>query len=179
MESTEKQHRTRKRRLSSTETDNGSATISSEYRDPKVEARLSDVRERSRIDVRLRLLSYATLRPTLRRRWLMSTSLSQLTLFHFMTSAHFLQNASTAQRSSSPVSVCHTHTAACVMQSLVSVAATAKKPYSVYYVVQYRRSQAFCRQRRSHPPSKAATAGDVGTENCETDGWPWTRTAST
>ena len=95
----------------------------------------------------------------------MSTSLSQLTLFHFMTSAHFLQNASTAQRSSSPVSVCHTHTAACVMQSLVSVAATAKKPYSVYYVVQYRRSQAFCRQRRSHPPSKAATAGDVGTEN--------------
>ena len=47
MESTEKQYRTRKRRLSSTDTDNGSAT-SSEYRDPKVEARLSDVRERSR-----------------------------------------------------------------------------------------------------------------------------------
>ena len=55
MESTEKQYRTGKRRLSSSETDrpNGSATFSSEYRDPKLEARLSDVRERSQIDVGL------------------------------------------------------------------------------------------------------------------------------
>ena len=102
--------------MSSTETDNGSTTISSEYRDPKIEARLSDVRERS-------LYRRRDARPTKLRDFemaLIDVNVAQSTLFHFMTAGHFLQNASIAQQSSSPVSIYHT--AACVMQSLVCVA---------------------------------------------------------